>query len=98
MKHKRRSLTEKLLWSATGTLVGVVAGAVSLRLAGAAWGLLGKGPPPSAPESRRTRWRDALLWSGLTGLAGGVVTVTLRRVVAEAWVRFRASGGKRWFG
>ncbi len=89
MKRERETVTEKLLWSATGTIVGVVAGAVSLRVARVVWGLAGKGPPPSAPESSRTRWRDALLWSGLSGLAGGLVTVTLRRLAAKGWARYR---------
>lgn len=88
MRRRRKSVLDKILWNATGAMAGVVAGAVSLRLAGAAWGLVGKGPPPSEPESRRTRWRDALLWSALTGLSGGVVTVTLRRLVAAGWIRY----------
>lgn len=87
MTHLAQKLVDKIVWSGTGALVGVVAGAASLRVARTVWGLIRGGPPPEDPESHHTRWRDALLWSGLTGLAGGMITVTLRRLVAEGWAR-----------
>jgi hypothetical protein len=40
--------------------------------------------PPKNPAAKEVGWADALLWSGLAGLAAGMTRTTVRRVAAKA--------------
>ena len=40
--------------------------------------------PPKNPAAKSVGWKEALLWSGLAGLAAGMTRTTVRRVAAKA--------------
>lgn len=39
--------------------------------------------PPKNPAASNVGWKEALLWSGLAGLAAGLTRTTVRRVAAK---------------
>lgn len=81
-KKKRTKRTRKVFWKVVTWITSFGANAIAIAGAGRAWrSIWGKEPPKDA-ESPRTRWRDAILWSGIVGMVGGMTAVGAKRAIA----------------
>jgi len=75
----------RLLWKAVGTLSGMAAGSATRALLRAVWRRTKGGDPPTNPAAPGTRWSEALIWAGASGVALAVTRLIAQRGAAEAW-------------
>ena len=75
----------ELSWKAVSAGAGLVAAMAANTAMNAAWHGVRKTEPPLNPVAHDVKWRDALLWAGLIGLAVGVAQLAARRGAAEGW-------------
>jgi len=78
-------LTERQRWMLTGTLVALVAGIVVRTLLAHQWSKVTERSPPRDVVSPDTGWIEALAWTALTSLAGGLASMLARRLAAGLW-------------
>lgn len=76
--------SRKAVWMAVAAGSAVLAGAVVERSLDAGWRAT-TSHEPNRPESLKTRWKDALLWTALSAILVGVAQVTARRGAALGW-------------
>ncbi len=55
-------------------------------LVGRSYTLLTDEEVPRNPAHPEVAWRDALIWAAVSGLLGGIATLTVRRLLAETMV------------
>ena len=68
-----------------GTLSGMAAGSATRALLRAVWRRTKGGDPPTNPAAPGTRWSEALIWAGASGVALAVTRLIAQRGAAEAW-------------
>ncbi len=81
-KSKKKKASRKVFWMVVTWVTSMGANAAAVAGAGRAWKSFRGVDPPEDAESPRTRWRDAIIWSGLVGMIGGVTAVGIKRAVA----------------
>lgn len=64
-----------------------LAGFLAAKTSDIVWRMATKKKPPQHADKPSTRWRDALLWSGLTGLMGGLSAITVQRTISIGFQR-----------
>lgn len=75
--------------------MGVAMGAGALATAGArvlvrsGWKYATGNDSPENPAARKTSWREAMLWAGVSGLVIGVAHVFAERGAAAGWKRWQ---------
>jgi hypothetical protein len=75
----------RVLWMGSLGLASAIAGALGRTLASRVWKLLCRAEPPEEPDSSITNWNDALLWTFTASILGGLVGVTMRRILRTVW-------------
>jgi hypothetical protein len=83
--------SRKAMWMAVGAGSAVLAGAVVERSLDAGWRAVTE-KPPNKPESLKTGWKDALVWTAASAILVGVAQIAARRGAALGW---RQVTGKR---
>ena len=78
-------LGDRHRWMLTGTLAALVAGLCARLLLQQQWRRATRREPPKDPISAETPWVDALAWTALTGIVGGVASLIARRGAAHLW-------------
>ncbi|CAN5218856.1 hypothetical protein BH23ACT9_BH23ACT9_11160 [soil metagenome] len=79
---------ESLAWKAVAGVAAAVAGIAATKLLGGVWRqFVPDHEPPDDPSDPRESTRDAILWTGLTGLGVGIATVIAQRGAAKGWVK-----------
>ena len=80
----------KRMWNLVATGSAIAAGVAMRRTLFAGWKVVAREEPPINPADRATPWRQAILWTALTGAAVGVTRMLARRGAAAGW--------RRWVG
>lgn len=81
MSREKSTLTTLALLAA-GFLLPVVAARASRRLADVGYRMVTDEDPPRNPVAREVEWRDAIVWSVISGAIGGLARLSVRRVLA----------------
>lgn len=68
-----------------GAGAAIVASSLVERSLAAGWKAATKKDPPFKPESRRTGWTEALMWTAASALVLGLTQVLARRGAALGW-------------
>ena len=74
-----------LLWMGTMAAGTSVAGWAGLKFAVFIWRKVRHSEPPEEPEYHTTAWVDALLWTLLASVTGGLFGVSIRRIARSGW-------------
>jgi len=69
-----------------GLLLPMLAARGSRFLVGKSYTLLTDEEVPRNPAHPETAWREALIWAAVSGLVGGIATLTVRRLLAETMI------------
>jgi hypothetical protein len=78
-------ISEKQTWMIVGTFSALGAGIVAQMLLQRGWKrFVGKAPPKN-PAAADTSWGEAILWTAVIGMIGGIARLMARRGAAEAW-------------
>jgi len=85
MNKAERSATRKVTWMVVGAGAAMLASTLVERSLEAAWRAAMHHDPPNKPDSPKTSWNQALLWTAATGLAIGLSQVAARRGAAIGW-------------
>lgn len=75
-------------WKAASAGAGLLAAMAANTAMNAAWHGVRHEEPPLNPVAHDVKWRDALLWAALIGLAVGAAQLVARRGAAEGWRAF----------
>jgi hypothetical protein len=78
---------ERVAWTAVATGAAWVAGWAIEKALRRGWRSVTGERPPEHPESPRTEWRDALVWTAATSLTLGVGRLLSQRLAAAGWSR-----------
>lgn len=78
-------LSEKQTWMIVGTFSALGAGVLAQMLVGRGWRRYTGKAPPKNPAGAETSWLEALLWTAVIGLVGGVARLVARRAAASVW-------------
>ena len=85
MNKLERRATRKVTWMVVGAGAAMIASSLVERSLEAGWKAATNRRPPGKPESPRTGWREALIWTGASALAMGLAQVAARRGAAIGW-------------
>ncbi len=85
MKQLGRRTTRKVTWMVVGAGAAMIASSLVERSLDAAWRAATHRNPPGRPDSPKTRWNEALLWTAATAVAIGLSQVAARRGAAIGW-------------
>jgi uncharacterized protein DUF4235 len=85
MNKLERKAARKITWMAIGAGAAMIASSLVERSLEAGWRAATHHDPPSKPDSPRTSWNEALLWTAATALAVGLSQVAARRGAAIGW-------------
>ena len=85
MNKLERSATRKVTWMAVGAGAAMLASSLVEKSLESAWKTATHHNPPNKPDSPKTGWGAALLWTGATALAVGLAQVAARRGAAIGW-------------
>jgi hypothetical protein len=77
--------TRKVTWMVVGAGAAMLASSLVERSLEAGWKAATNHRPPGKPESPKTSWREALIWTGASALAIGLAQVAARRGAAIGW-------------
>ena len=80
-----KQAASKAGWMAVAAGSAVVAGAVVERAVTVGWRAVTSKQPPNRPESLKTRWREALVWTAASAVLVGVAQISARRGAALGW-------------
>ena len=72
-----------LLAALAGLALPALADRIARRVAGRGFAAWTGHPPPRNPATVGVSWRQALVWTALSGALGGVVRMASRKVLAE---------------
>jgi hypothetical protein len=79
--------TEEVRWGLIGAASALVAGVALRQAIKLGWRMYYDKEPPHNPYALDVTWKEALLWSGTTGLAVGLARMIGRRGAAGAYRR-----------
>lgn len=65
-----------------GLILPMVAAHASRRLAGLGYRVVTDEDPPRNPAAREVDWRNAIVWSVISGAIGGLARLSVRRALA----------------
>ncbi len=85
MNKLERKATRKVTWMVVGAGAAMIASTLVERSLEAGWRAATHRDPPSKPDSPKTGWSEALLWTATTALAIGLSQVAARRGAAIGW-------------
>ncbi|NNC87144.1 MAG: DUF4235 domain-containing protein [Akkermansiaceae bacterium] len=77
-----RSTASTVALVGLGVLLPAVAAKASRSLVGSVYKAVRDEDPPVNPAAPRVGWKDAMVWTVVTGVAGGLVKLAVRRVLA----------------
>ena len=86
---------EKTLWTLVGTGAAVIAAALTRQALDQTWQWSTGDEAPRNPADSDVSWRQALLFTALTGAVMGVARMSARRGATsgwEAWTGYRPPG------
>lgn len=83
MKSGKEAFTT-LAFLGAGLVLPMIAAHASRKVVGAGYRLVTDEDPPRNPASRDVRWRNAIIWSVVTGAIGGLARLTVRRALVSA--------------
>lgn len=69
-----------------GFLLPMIAARGTRFLVGRGYTLITDEEVPRNPANPEVAWRDALVWAAVSGLVGGIATLTVRRLLAETFI------------
>jgi hypothetical protein len=78
-------VTRKATWMIVGAGSSLLAASIVERSLDAGWRAATSRKPPAKPESLKTSWSDALLWTAVSALLVGLAQLTARRGAAIGW-------------
>lgn len=67
-----------------GIVLPIAAAKLSRSLIGTGYQTIARREPPRNPASPEVEWKDAIVWSVLTGAAAGVTRLATRRALAPS--------------
>jgi hypothetical protein len=79
------SLARKATWMIVGAGSSLVAASIVERSLDAGWRAVTSRKPPEKPESLKTSWSDALVWTAVSALLVGLAQMSARRGAAVGW-------------
>ncbi len=82
----------KATWLAVGAGSSFLAAAMVEKSLNAGYRAVTSRRPPTEPESLKTSWRQALLWTAVSALLVGLAQISAKRGAAVGWKR--ATGRK----
>ncbi|MFC5051923.1 DUF4235 domain-containing protein [Rubritalea spongiae] len=83
MQISSQDKTKNLALIIAGVAIPLIASRATKRIIGSGYRALSDREPPKNPASPTTAWKDALAWSILTGAAGGVSRLIMRKILAH---------------
>ncbi len=66
-----------------GLLIPAIAARASRSLVGHGYKVITKHDPPRNPASHEVEWKDAIVWTLVTGMVGGLARLVARRLLVE---------------
>ncbi len=83
MSREKSALATLALLGA-GLVLPMIAASAARRLAGLGYRMVTDEDPPRNPAAREVEWRDAIVWSVVSGAIGGLARLSVRRVLAPS--------------
>jgi hypothetical protein len=77
--------TRKVTWMVVGGVAAMIASSLVERSLEAGWKAATHRKPPNSPNSLKTGWNEALLWTAASAVAIGLAQVAARRGAAIGW-------------
>jgi hypothetical protein len=75
-----------------GLLVPALAARATRSLAGRGYHAITQNEPPRNPADPEVEWRDAIIWTVVSGIVGGLARLVARRLLAESQVPAEGHG------
>jgi hypothetical protein len=85
MNKLERRATRKITWMVVDAGAAMIASSLVEKTLAAGWRAATHHNPPDKPDSPKTSWNEALLWTAATALAVGLSQVAARRGAAIGW-------------
>ena len=76
--------SKSLVLVAVGILVPMIAARGARAVTGKGYSLLTSEDPPRNPASPEVEWKDAIVWTIVSGIVGGLARLAVRRALAES--------------
>ncbi len=84
--NKPKSIFTTLALLGAGLALPMIAARASRELAGLGYRAITKTDPPRNPAASEVDWRDAVVWSVVSGAIGGLARLSVRRALAPSKV------------
>ena len=80
-----KRVTRKATWMIVGAGSSLLAASIVDGSLDAGWRAVTSRKPPAKPESLKTGWSEALVWTAVSALLVGLAQMSARRGAAVGW-------------